>query len=98
MCTKELLEKINNHCYAELTKYRFTKNPSYSQKYKKGKVASLEYISNLTYHFFERDKVLKDEFESLLVKEIDRVSTLKDSEYKQAILDSLLQVQKELSK
>jgi len=44
MDTKKLLEEISNNCSAELSKYKYNKGLDISDKYRKGKVTSYQYV------------------------------------------------------
>jgi len=77
MDTKKLLENISNNCSSELSKYKYNKGLNISDKYRKGKVTSYQYVLDLIYHFFEKERLLKIEFESIITKELDNISMLK---------------------
>ena len=98
MCTKELLEEISNDCLSQLTKYKFNKGLDISDKYRKGKIASLQYILDLIYHFYEKDKLLKTEFNNILSSQINDTSKLKSGDYKQGIDEVLSWTQAQLNK
>jgi len=59
MDTKKLLEHISNNCSSELSKYKYNKGLDISDKYRKGKVTSYQYVLDLIYHFFEKERLLK---------------------------------------
>ena len=92
MNTKLKLEEISNTCLSELTKYKFNKGLDISDKYRKGKIASLQYVLDLIYHFYERDKMLKIEFEGLISSQIDSTSQLKSGDYRNGIGEVLNEV------
>ena len=98
MCTKELLEEISNDCLSQLTKYKFNKGLDISDKYRRGKIASLQYILDLIYHFYEKDKLLKTEFNNILSSQINDTSKLKSGDYKQGIDEVLSWTQAQLNK
>ena len=97
MDTKKLLENISEDCLSQLTKYKYNKGLNISEKYRKGKVTSYQYVLDLIYHFFEKDKQMKIEFESILNSQMDTVSTLKDSEYKKGINEVLIEIKSKLN-
>jgi len=86
MDTKKLLEHISNNCSSQLTKYKYNKDLDISDKYRKGKVTSYQYVLDLIYHFFEKDKLLKLEFESIISKELDNTFMLKNGDYRSSCL------------
>ena len=98
MCTKELLEEISNDCLSQLTKYKFNKGLDISDKYRRGKIASLQYILDLIYHFYEKDKLLKTEFNNILSSQINDTSKLKSGDYKQGIDEVLSWAETQLNK
>ena len=85
MNTKELLENISTNCLDQLTKYKYNKNLNISDKYRKGKITALTYTLDLIYHFYEKDRLLKKEFEHLLSEQIKDSSKLKNGDYKKGI-------------
>lgn len=85
MDTKKLLEHISNNCSSELYKYKYNQGLDISDKYRKGKITSYTYVLDLIYHFFEKERLLKIEFESIISKEMDNISTLKNSNYQRGI-------------
>lgn len=89
MNTKELLEHISNDCLAELTRYKYNKGLDISDKCRRGKITSYEYVLDLIYFFYEKDRALKVEFEDMLTKQIEYIQSLNDGEYKKAIEDVL---------
>ena len=98
MNTKELLENISTDCLGQLTKYKYNKNLDISSKYKKGKIAALQYTLDLIYHFYEKDKELKKDFETTIAKQIEDMNILKDGDYKQALIETLSWAKKRLDK
>ena len=97
MSTKELLEEISNDCLSELTKYKFNKGLEISDKYRRGKITSLQYVLDLIYHFYEKDKSLKTEFNNILSSQIKDTSQLKDGDYRQGIDEVLNWTQSRLN-
>ena len=97
MDTKKLLENISNNCSSELTKYKFNKGLDISEKYRKGKITSYTYVLDLIYHFFEKERLLKIEFESIISKEMDKVSALKSGDYQRGINEVLSEIKSQLN-
>ncbi len=89
MYTKKLLETISVDCSAQLTKYKFNKGLDISDKYRRGKIASLQYVLDLIYHFYEKDKQMKIEFENLITSQMDDISKLKNGDYKKGVNEVL---------
>ena len=97
MDTKKLLEEISNNCSSQLTKYKYNKGLDISDKYRKGKITSYQYVLDLIYHFFEKDRLLKIEFESIISKEMDNISMLKNGDYQKGINEVLSEIKSQLN-
>ena len=89
MNTKLELEELSERCSEQLTKYKYNKGLDVSDKYRKGKITALSYILELIYHFFERDKLLKKEFNEILASQINDAKSLNDGDYKKALNETL---------
>lgn len=61
--SKELFDKLSDENYTESTRYRFKKEES---KYLKGRLCFYDWISELCFHFQEREKNLSKEFEQII--------------------------------
>ena len=97
MDTKKLLENISNNCSSELSKYKYNKGLNISDKYRKGKVTSYQYVLDLIYHFFEKERLLKIEFESIITKELGNTSLLKNGDYRNGINEVLSEIKSQLN-
>ena len=97
MNTKLLLEDISEDCLSQLTKYKFNKGLDISDKYRKGKVTSLQYVMDLIYHFYEKDKQMKIEFENLLDSQMKEISDLNDGDYKNGVIEILSWIKTQLN-
>ena len=97
MDTKKLLEEISNDCLSQLTKYKFNKDLDISDKYRKGKITSYEYVLDLIYHFFEKDKQMKIEFENIISNQMDKISMLKNGDYQRGINEVLSEIKSQLN-
>jgi len=96
MDTKKILENISEDCLYQLTKYKYNKNLDISEKYRKGKITSLQYILDLIYHFYEKDRLLKIKFESIISNEINTF-LLKSGNYKEGINEVLSEIKFKLN-
>lgn len=97
MDTKKLLENISNNCSSELSKYKYNKGLDISEKYRKGKITSYTFVLDLIYHFFEKGRLLKIEFESIISNEMDKISTLKNGDYQRGINEVLSEIKSQLN-
>jgi hypothetical protein len=90
MYTKELLETISKNVSNELTHYKFNKNTLIvSDKYRKGRVAALEYTLELIYFFMQQDKQIKEQFHHTLLLQLQETQMLRDGEYQKGLHDAL---------
>ena len=88
--SKEVLEKISNHCYNQITFYQFnTTNLLISDKYREGRLTALEYISELTYYYLQEEKNLQHKFRNQIIKQMKLHSCPYDTEYKKGLYDAL---------
>lgn len=91
--SKEVLEKISNHCANQLTLYRFNKTTlQISDKYREGRLTALEYLGKLTYYYLEEEKRIQEEFAEQIMKQLKLHSSLQDTEYKRGLYDALNEV------
>ena len=93
---KTFLEFVSNHCYAQSCHYNFTKDRQISKGYKKGQLQALEYIAHLSSYFLDRERGLKVAFIDAIYEELERITTLKDSDYKDGLYDALKRLLDEL--
>lgn len=89
MNTKKELEAISEKCLSELTIYKFNKGLDVSDKFRKGKITGLSYVLDLIYHFYERDKQLKQEFNNILSTQINDIQHLNDNDFKKGLNEAL---------
>jgi len=96
MSTKNLLEEISTNCLHELTRYKYAKHLKISERSRKGKITALEYTLELIYHFYQKDKLLKQEFQEMINSQLIDTQSLKDGDYKDAITEILKWTQSQL--
>ena len=91
--SKELLEAVSRHCYNQLTLYRFnTTTLKVSDKYRKGRLTALGYLTELSYYYMQVEKSIEDRFKEQVIKQLSLHSCLDDSEYKCGLSDALNEV------
>ncbi|WP_373072069.1 hypothetical protein [Sulfurimonas sp.] len=98
MDTKKLLEELSEDCLSELTKHKYNKHLDISDRYRKGKIVSYEYILDLIYYFYEKDRALKVEFEDMIIKQIEYIKSLNEGDYQDGISDVLKWTRNKLNK
>ena len=93
LTSKEVLEEISNHCYSEITVYRFnTTVLKVSDKYREGRLTALEYIGELTYYYLQEEKKIQIQFKEQIIKQMKLNSCLEDNEYKRGLYDALNEI------
>ena len=91
--SKELLEAVSNHCYNELTLYKFNNTTlDVSDKYREGRLTALEYLAELTYYYLQEEKKIEEHFKEQVSKQLKLHSCLGDTEYKRGMYDALNEV------
>ncbi len=88
--TREVLSALSNHCYSQLTFYKFNKNVlKVSDKYREGRLTSLNYVSELTLYYMNMEKDIQRQLIGQIDKQMKSNSCLDDSEYKDGLYDAL---------
>ena len=91
--SKELLEAVSKHCYNQLTLYKFnTTTLKVSDKYREGKLAALEYLTELSYYYMQEEKSIEKQFKAQVTKQLKLHSCLDETEYKRGLYDALNEV------
>jgi len=94
--TKEILEALSSRCYPKLTRIKYARQPDGTKSYTEGKKKSYEYLYELLYYFFQKDKELLHLFEEQLKRQKEKITALPQSEYNQGLLDALGEIESEL--
>ncbi len=88
--SKEVLEEISKHCFDQITYYKFNTGVlQVADKYREGRLTSLEYIGELTFYYLQQEKNLQELFHEQILKQMKQNSCLEDTEYKQGLYDGL---------
>jgi len=92
--SKEYLESISKHCYAQMTYYQFnTTTLKVSDKYRAGRLKALSYVSGLTYEYLQEEKKIEEAFQKHLVTQMkEHLRLLEDKEYREGLYDTLNEV------
>ena len=91
--SKEYLEEISKHCSNQITLYKFnTTTLIISDKYREGRLTSLEYLGELVFHYLQEEKRIKEGFHEQIIKQLKLHSCLEDTEYKKGLYDALNEV------
>ncbi|MEA3353115.1 MAG: hypothetical protein U9Q33_04780 [Campylobacterota bacterium] len=84
----EKFNYISNYLDLQKTHLKYNKGLNHSKKYIQGKLAAIDFLQALLYHFINKELSLKDEFIKELTKNNDMIEILKSDEYKKGILDT----------
>jgi len=88
--SKEVLSDLSKECYNQITHYKFNRGTLHvPEKYRKGRLDGLQYISELTLYYMQKEKALQKEFEDEVLKQIEKMHCLNNGAYKQGIYDAL---------
>jgi hypothetical protein len=85
----DILEKVNAQCSIQSVHFKYTKHLNVSEKYKKGRLATLKWMDELSYMLMLREKHIKKELIKYIQKEKQKTNLLVDGDYKNGILDQL---------
>ncbi len=97
--SKELLDGISRHCANQLTYYRYNRHTLLiSEKYRSGRVTALDYVQELTHHYFEQEYALKKGFRHELEAQIHATAYLNDNDYRHGIIDAIRDIIDELER
>jgi len=94
MIKYDMKHSISSKCNDEVQHYKFNKNIDVSDKYRKGRLDSSTWLSDVTYYFLEKEKSIMKEYYDEIQKQRKRFSTLKEGEYKQGLGDELDLIEK----
>jgi len=89
----KILEDISKNCSSEITRYKFSKHMSQSDKYRKGRVDALNWINDIIFHFIQKEKNFMIEFIQHINDQKDIISNIKDGDYKQALYEQLHEIE-----
>ncbi|WP_281951400.1 hypothetical protein [Nitrosophilus kaiyonis] len=85
---EEFLDKVSDLTFSKTAPYKYAKHINYgSEKYKKGVVKSLTWVSDLSAYYLTQIKKIKQEFLEQIDKKEKELKNLKDSELKKGIFD-----------
>jgi len=88
--TREILSKISNHTYSQITLYKFNTGVlQVSDKYREGRLTALQYTSELSLYYMNMEKEILSKFREQIDKQMQTFSCLEDNDYKDGIYDAL---------
>ena len=91
--SKEYLEQVSKHCHNQIVHYKFnTTTLIISDKYREGRLTSLEYIGELVFYYMQEEKRIKEDFREQIIKQLKLHSCLDETEYKRGLYDALNEV------
>ena len=88
--SREILENLSRHCHNQITLYRFnTTTLEINDKYREGRLAALNYLSELSLYYIQEEKRLKECFREQILVQMQSNASLNDGDYKQGLYDAL---------
>ena len=84
-----ILEEISQKCYSDTTEFKYSKDNSISDKYKKGRVDASTWVNELIYHYVQKEKSFLQEFKQHIKDQKEIISIIKNGDYKQGLYDQL---------
>jgi len=95
--SRRFLEEVSRYCSSQLTLYQFNRTTlDIDEKYREGRITSLNYIADLTFYFMQQEKHITEAFIRELDKQAQMVGTLKSPQYRQGIQDSIEALRREI--
>lgn len=85
----KILENISNECYGMVTYYKFNKSINKSEKYRDGRIAGANWINELIFYYIQKEKNFLKEFNNHIQEQKDKISVLKEGDYKKGLYDQL---------
>lgn len=84
-----ILEDISNECYGMVTYYKYNRSINKSEKYRDGRIDAANWINELIYYYIQKEKNFLNEFTIYIEEQKDKISILKDGDYKNGLYDQL---------
>ena len=97
--SRQFLELVSNYCSNQLTYYKYNKHTlMISDKYRSGRVTALNYIQELTFYYFQKEELLRQQFISDLTRQIAHTASLQEGDYKKGIHDAINNIINEIKR
>jgi len=88
--TREVLSVFSNNCFNQITHYTYNKGTlEVSERYRKGRLDGLQYLSKLTLFYMQREQALRVEFENEILGQLKKIDGLNSGQYKSGIFEAL---------
>ena len=99
MTARKLLNILGSYAANQITLYRFNVTTlTASERYRRGRITGLEYVSRLVYHYAQMEKRMDAIIRGEIVRQMKSNAVLPESEYKQGLYDGLNDVLDEMQK
>jgi len=86
----KLVEALSHHLYFLSTSHRFNKNsPPDKKAYDEGFIISIDWMEDLCFHYFEEDRRLRKELETVLEENLKKIHGLKKNPKTQGMIDAI---------
>ena len=96
--TRRLLERLGEEASNQLTHYRYNRSEALPARYRKGRIAALQWLCDLSDHYLEREKALEEELFRQIEREMEAIAWLDPGPYRQGIEDAVREMKSLLEK
>lgn len=93
----DFLEQMSNENYSQLTCLKYNKNINESVKQIQAQITVLNWANEMVYFYIQKEKHFLKEFLEEIHVQKNQVSVLKSSEYKQALLKQLNELERKIN-
>ena len=87
--TRRLLERLGEEAFNQLTHYRYNRSDSLHPRYRKGRIAALRWICDLSGYYLEREEALGRELLERIDREMEAIAWVDPGPYRQGIEDAV---------
>jgi uncharacterized membrane protein YccC len=85
----EKLRRLHGELYNQLSHYRFNRRHRMDERYRRGRIAALEWLCRLSGHYLEEERRLPERLAAEVERQMRRIATLNPSPYRQGIEDAV---------
>ncbi|MEA3288946.1 MAG: hypothetical protein U9Q04_02095 [Campylobacterota bacterium] len=92
----KIFENISSECYDYVTYYKFNRSIDASEKYRDGRIDASNWLNELIYYYIQKEKNFIYEFDTHIKQQKDKISILKDGDYKKGLYDQLNEIENKI--
>jgi len=85
----DILEQLSEELHSHTIFYKFNENSHLPKKYKKGRVDASLWLNDLILFYIKKEKSFLMEFKEEIQKQKQKLTPIKDGEYKKGLYDEL---------